>query len=192
VLWNKLSNNDVQQQIDTGFGIPDSQRAPYNPAQSLEIDTQPCSEDIAWSVLSSSSYRLDELFLSHDNSDLRLHGMVDLSARTNQNQSPGDTSVESYCSLATKRDSLSLDSELEASSPPKKARKMPGYRTLVPKHNVSSTGVPEGPCSNNVARRGFRKGGRREPLKPEKRQKATKMRGVRACAACYISHIEVS
>jgi hypothetical protein len=157
------------------------------------MDIQPCFEDVVWSAPSPSSYGLDELFQTHGNSDLELHGMVDFPPRTHQNdQSLADKSLESHCSLATKRGSCPLESDLEALSPPQKTRKMSGYCDIVPKHNDSSETIFAGIVSNNVPRRGFKKGGRRKPLKPEKSKKATKMRGVRACAACYINHIEVS
>lgn len=183
----------MQQQIEAGFGIPNSQRAIHKPALSLAMDIQPCFEDVAWSALSPSSYGLDELFQSHGNSDPGIQGMAEFPPQTNQNdQSLADKSLASHCSLAAKRDSSPIESDLEALSPPTKTRKMPGYRDIVPKHNDSSENIVPGIGSNNVPRRGFKKGGRRGTLKPEKSKKATKMRGVRACAACYISHVEVS
>lgn len=69
---------------------------------------------------------------------------------------------------------------------------MPKYREIIPKQNSPSTEVVvEGGDGNQDVRRVLKKGGRRGSLKPEKRQKATEMRDVRACATCYINHIEV-
>lgn len=182
----------MQRQNDAGFGLLDSQLALHIPHRSFAIDMQPCYNDLGCSVPSPSSYGLDEIFQSHCGSDLGLHDIVDFSSRAYQNhESPGDRSVKSYCSPSTKRDSKALESDLGALSPPKKVRAMPEYRRIVPKHNNSSAEIVEGAGNRNVVRRGFKKGGRNGSLKPEKRQKATEMRDVRACASCYISHIEV-
>jgi len=172
--------------------MSNSQQALHKPLLSLAMDMQPCFEDVALSAPSPSSYGLDEFFQSHCNSDPGLHVMVDSPPRTHlNNHSLGDTFLESHRSFATKRGSSPLESDLEALSPPKKTRKMPGYRDIVPKINGSAENVIEGINGNNVPQRSFKKGGRREPLKPDKKQKATEMRDIRACASCYISHVEV-
>lgn len=156
------------------------------------MDIQPCFGDVA--CPSPSSFGLDELFLNHENAGSALHGMVDFFPPTHHNnQSHDNKSLESHCSPAAKRGTSPLKSDSEALAPPKKTRKMQAYRDIAPKQNDSSSeNVIAGIATNNVPRRSFKKGGRREPLKPEKSKKATKMRGVRACAACYISHVEVS
>lgn len=183
----------MQLQIDAGFGAPDSLRAPHKPHLSLAIDMQPCYQDLAWPIPGPSSYGLDELFQSHCDSDLGLFDITNLSSRTHQNdESPSDKSVKSYCPLSTKRDSKALDSDFDTLSQFKRPRMMPEYRNIVPKHNNPSAEVIEGVGSSNVVRRGLKKGGMQGPLTPEKRQKATEMRGARACASCYISHIKVS
>jgi hypothetical protein len=154
---------------------------------------QPCFEDVAWSAPSPSIYGLDELIQSHGNSDLGLHDMVDFPPRTHQNhQSLVDRSLESHCFLDNKRDSSPLESHLESLSRAKKPRKMLAYRDIAPKRKDSSENIIVGIGSKNIPRQGLKKGGRRGNLKPEKSKKATKMRGVRACAACFISHVEVS
>jgi hypothetical protein len=157
------------------------------------MDIQPCFGDVAWSAPSPSSFGLGELFLNHENADPALHGIVDFFPPTHHNnQSHDNKSLELHCFLTPKRGSSTLESDLGALAPLKKTRKMQAYRDIVPKQNDSSENIIAGIATNNVPRRGFKKGGRREPLKPEKSKKATKMRGVRACAACYISHVEVS
>jgi hypothetical protein len=183
----------VQRQIDVGLDIPDPQPDLYNPTLSLTMDLQPCSEDRAWSLRSTSSHSLDKLFQSHGNSDLEFHGtMVDVSPRAHQNnQDYHDKTLESCCSLAIKRDSSHLGS-FETPSPPKRAMTMSQYRDIVSKPTGSSAEVIEGIGSNNTEPQGPKKGCRRGPLEPEKRQKASKMRGRRACAPCYTSHIAVS
>jgi hypothetical protein len=182
----------VQLQADAGFGVPDSRQALHKPHLSLPTDMLPCHKALAWSVSSPSSYGLGELFQSHCDLDEGLLDIVNLSSRTHQNDdSPGDKSVKSYYPLSTKRDSKALDSDVDILFQSKKPRMMPEYRNIVPKHNNPSAEIIES-VSSNVVRRGLKKGGRQGSLKPEKRKKATEMRDVRACASCYISHIEVS
>jgi hypothetical protein len=183
----------VQLQVDAGFGVPDSRWALHIPHLPLPTDMQPCHKALVLSVPSPSSYGLGELFQSHCDSDERLLDIVNLSSRTHQNdESPDDKSANSYYPLSTKRDSKAFDSDVDNLFQSKKPRMMPEYRNIVPKHNNPSAEIIESVGSSNVVRRGLKKGGRQGSLKPEKRKKATEMRDVRACASCYISHIEVS
>jgi hypothetical protein len=153
---------------------------------------QPCYKDLAWSVPSPDSYGLDELFQSYENSGPALHDIVDLSSQTHQSVGlSGDRSFNSPCPLTSKRDLKALDSVSDSLPSPKKARMIPEYRDIAPKQNNHSAEVVESVGSKNIVRRGIKKGGRQGSLNPEKKQKATEMRGVRACAICYISHVEV-
>lgn len=183
----------MQRQAEADFGIPELQQALDKPSLSLAINMQLHNNDLAWSVPSPSSYGVDELFRTHCVSDLGRGYVADFSPGAHQNvESPGDRSAKSYCSSATKRDSRALESDLDISPSPKKPMSMTEYRPIFPKQDNSSAEIVEGVSSNRAARRGLKKGGRRGSLKPEKRQKATEMRDIRACASCYINHTEVS
>jgi hypothetical protein len=182
VPLDNASENDVQRQIAVGFDISDPWLALYNPIQSLAMDLQPSSEVRPWSLRSTSSY---------GNSDLGLHApIVDFSPLTCQDIQSLDTYLESDRSLATKRGSSQLN-VLETLSPPKRA-KMSAYRDIVSKPAASPTEVIGRIGSSNAESQEPKKGCRHGPLGAEQRQKAYKMRGRRACAPCYTSHIAVS
>jgi tetratricopeptide (TPR) repeat protein len=70
-------------------------------------------------------------------------------------------------------------------------KRKPEYHDIVPKHNDATGNIIAGIGSNNVPRRGF-KGGRRGLLNHEMTKKASNMRSIPSCAACYITQVVVS
>jgi tetratricopeptide (TPR) repeat protein len=70
-------------------------------------------------------------------------------------------------------------------------KRKPEYYDIVQKYNDATENIVARIGSNSVPRQDF-KGGRPGPLNREKSKKASVVRNIRSCAACYIAHLEVS
>jgi hypothetical protein len=145
--------------------------------------------------MSVPSYGIPELFQGDGTLDFGLAGnMVDFPVRAQQNrQSPDDSSSTPCSSLSRKRGSSQREFNLDPLSPPRKVRKTQGCRSIFPKFIPPSPEAVERIDDNNKEKRESRNVGRRTgPLTLKKRQKASRIRQLRACAACYLNKTPVS
>lgn len=175
--------------------MPGLQSAVGYPTSSI-LNMQPHCPEFPWSPTTAPSHGLDQLFQSDSNSNQGLHGnMVDFPVRAQYNQqSPGDASRTSFSSSDRKRGPSQLEFDPDHLPPSTKTRRVQEYRNLFPKPTASSLeAVVEGIDDDHQETQHLKKIGKRKgPLEPEGRQGASKMRELRACAACFISKTRVS
>lgn len=105
-------------------------------------------------------------------------------------QSIGNTSQQSYGSPSTLKESVAQEVELDPLAPPPKKKRLP---LIKPKPDPSPPDVVRGGDNNILTNKNPKKTGiRRGSLPAKTRERASRVRKVRACARCRLRKTPVS
>jgi len=174
--------------------MSDLQRDTLNSVLPLAITTQQLLSSIPGPNMELSSCDVRPLFQDgrERNLELRTNGVDVPLPSLPSYQAPSSAYHVLSSSLAVGRASPSTFNELDTVEPTAAVERSPKQRRIMPK-SISTTSETIGVVGGkNALVQATKRAGRRGPLSEEKKDKISRMRDKKACAACFASHVEVS